>query len=111
MSLTRQEQEELYLIISTVLGEDQSIRNYTYHFNDQTIEIVEEVVTTNAACNQHMKALVTDLLGAGSTMSKGWLKRLLKSSRQRIKQSTLHGYGCMVSAKRNWKTAIIGSTL
>lgn len=109
--LTSSEKDYLYQIIAGLIGEDTSIKAYRSQFNENTISVVEEMVAANSQCNASMKDLVTDLLGAGATLSKGWLKKALKTSKKKISKSTFRGYGCLVSVKSRWKTAIVSSAI
>lgn len=96
--LSNIEQEELYSIITTVLGEDAMIKRCTYQFNDRTIAIVEDAITASIKCNSTMKELVINLAGASVIASKGWLKRVFKEFSKRLKDKSVKfsGYGCLV---------------
>ncbi len=45
--LTSEEKDYLYEIISSVIGEDHSIKAYKPSFNESTISVVEEMVEAN----------------------------------------------------------------
>lgn len=109
--LNHEEKDYLYDIISSIIGEDNSIKAYRPSFNESTISVVEEMVEANFQCNANMQELIKSLLGGGARLSKGWLKKLLKGSKKKLSKSELKGYGCLVSVKSRWKTAIITSTI
>jgi hypothetical protein len=109
--LTSGEKDYLYEIISSVIGEDHSIKGYRSSFNESTISVVEEMVEANFQCNANMKELIKGLLGGSSRLSKGWLKKLLKGTKKKLSKTQLKGYGCLASVKSRWKTAIIGTTI
>jgi len=109
--LTLSEKEYLYEIISAVIGEDPTIKQYRHGFNDRTVEVVEKMIDANSKCNAGMKELLVDLMLAGSFSAKGWLKKGLKKARKKLKKEELRGYGCLVSVKSRWKTAIITSAI
>jgi len=109
--LTTTEKEYLYEIISAVIGNDQSIRQYRHGFNERTVEIVEEMIVASARCNAGMKQLLTDLMLVGSFATKGWLKKIIKKGRKALKVKELHGYGCLVAVKSRWKNTIIISAI
>ena len=69
------------------------------------------MIDAGTKCNANMKKLISDLLGASSTLTKGWLKKVLGAAKQNLDISELKGYGCLVSVKARWKTAIIYSTI
>ncbi len=109
--LSVSEKEYLYEIISAVIGEDSTIKKCRYSFNDSTVEVVEKMIDANSKCNAAMKELLLDLMLAGSFATKGWLKKVLKKARKKLKKEELRGYGCLASVKSRWKTAIITSTI
>lgn len=109
--LSSSEKDYLYQIIAGLIDEDSSIKAYRSQFNENTIDVVEKMVAANNQCNANMKDFVTQLLGAGSTLSKGWLKKVLKTTKKKISKSTFKGYGCLVSVKSRWKTAIVSSAI
>ncbi len=109
--LSTSEKNYLYEVISALIGEDHSIKAYRGSFNESTVSVVEDMVAANSQCNANMKELVTELLGAGARLSKGWLKKALKSSKKRISKSTFRGYGCLASVKSRWKTAIVNTAI
>ena len=109
--LSHNEKEYLYEIIIAVIGEDRAIKAYKSGFNEKTVSIVEEMIEANSICNKNMKELVKDLLGVSTFFTRGWLKKLLKTSTKKISKTELRGYGCLASVKSRWKTAIISSTI
>jgi hypothetical protein len=80
-------------------------------FNLRTVSVVEDMIAANENCNSNMKKLVIDLLGASAVLSRGWLKLLLKTSKEKIDKINLHGYGCSIVTKSKWKNAIITSVI
>lgn len=108
--LSAAEKENLYLIIEAVLGVDAALRDAKSSYGEQTVEIVEQMVEANATCNANMKELVQDLLSGGRVMAKGWLRRAISQTRSHVKHSgSFRGYGCQVTTKSRWKTAILTS--
>lgn len=109
--MTPKEKDTLYIIISSAIGEDPTVKLYVRHFNEQTVEVVEEMIASNRACNANMRKLVSDLAGGSSTLAKGWLRRLLKTSHKTIQRSDLNGYACSIATRSRWRTEIINSTI
>ncbi len=109
--LSHNEKEYLYEIIAAIIGENHSIKIYKNGFNENTVSVIEEMIETNSKCNSNMRDLVKDLLGASAIISRGWLKKFLKASKKKISKTELRGYGCLVSIKSRWITAIISSTI
>ncbi|GAB2199367.1 hypothetical protein [Sessilibacter sp. MAH4] len=109
--LNKSEKEDLYKLIVAIIGEDTTIKIYKNNFNERTVDIVEEMLSTDSKCNANIKELLTDLSKGGSIVTKGWLKKLLKTSNKKLKNIELKGYGCLVSVKSRWKSAIINSAL
>lgn len=77
MQLTEQEKDQLYSIISAIIGEDAAILAARSRFTDQTVSVVEDMLTTNMNCNESMKLLVSEMLAGGRVLATGWLKRVL----------------------------------
>lgn len=109
MQLT--EQEKLYSIIAAFIGEDSAILAARPRFTEQTVSVVEEMLATNINCNESMKLLVSEMLSGGRVLATGWLKRALGAASKAVKNSTLSGYGCMVTTKSRWKTDILISAM
>jgi len=109
--LSCNQKDYLYQIIAASIGEDPSIKSYKARFNDETVSVVEKMIAGNNKCNTAMKELFKELVGASAMMSKGWLKKILKSSEKVISKSEIKGYGCMVVSKSKWKSAIITTTI
>ena len=42
--MTPKEKDTLYIIISSAIGEDPTVKLYVRHFNEQTVEVVEEMI-------------------------------------------------------------------
>lgn len=109
--LTKSEKDNLYYLIIAVIGHDATVKIYRHDFNDNTVDIVEDMLSADSKCNANMRKLVVDLSSSGSLATKGWLKKLLKFNSKVIKKIDLKGYGCQVSVKSRWKTAIINSAI
>lgn len=109
--LTANEKEYLLEIIFATVGEDQAIGNYKSGFNDETVAVVENMIEANTTCNEDMRKLAKDLIGGGSKLAKGWLKKVIKATKKKVSASELRGYGCLVSTKSRWKTQIISSAI
>ncbi len=111
--LTEKEKNNLYILISSILGEDVDIKSYKMTFNERTIEIVEDMIRANIHCNNAMKNLLSALIATDKLSSKGWLKKTLNSldTMLSIQKENLNGYGCSVAAKARWKSYIITSTI
>lgn len=105
------EQDALYRLISAILGEDTSIKVRKSQFNESTVRVVEEMIAANEKCNENMKTLVRNLVGGAAALSRGWLRKLLKTSKKSLNNVELQGAGCMVSVKSRWKTKIIRSAI
>lgn len=109
--LTMDEKTALYQIIALSIGEDPTVKLYKERFNESTVDVVEDMISANKICNSNMKKLISDILGASSTLSKGWLRRTLKIANKTISEAELNGYGCSVATKSRWRTEIINSTI
>ena len=109
--LSNEEKENLHNLIIALVGKDISISQSKQRFNDQTVAVVEKMLKESIDCNTAMKMLVVELLGTSVSFTKGWLKRLLKASKFTISKSTFDGYGCRVSLKAKWKSAILISVI
>lgn len=84
--LSTPEKDNLYQIIRATIGDDISIKQVKNSFNESTVSIVEDMIKANATCNRNMKELLVELIGAGSVLSKGWLKAVLKKSKSSLKK-------------------------
>jgi len=109
--LTLNEKEHLYQIITSVIGDDSSIRAYKNSFTESTVDVVEKMIEADIKCNASMKELLSNLLLAGQTGAKGWLKKILKTQSKHLKKNDIKGAGCLVSVKSRWKKAIIMSAI
>ena len=105
--LTNEEKQYLYKFISACIGEDLTIKQYVPLFNDNTVEVVEQMVNENIKCNARMKDLLTGLIGGAAYFTKGWLKRLLKTAKKELSDMQLNGMGCIAFVKSRWKSAIL----
>ena len=109
--LTILEKENLYNLIVSIIGEDATIKLYKQNFNENTVDVVEDMLSADSKCNQNMRKLILDLSKSGGLVAKGWLRKLLKFNKKVLKEIDLKGYGCQVSVKSRWKTAIINSAI
>jgi len=111
--LTEKEKNNLYILITSILGKDNGIKSYKMKFNDRTVEVVEDMVRTNIHCNNAVKDLFSALITAGKLSSKGWLRKILSSldTMLDIQKEALNGYGCSAATKSRWKSSIIISTI
>lgn len=109
--LTNEEKDALYQLILATIGEDPSLRQSRYDFNEETVAVVEEMLTANAKCNHSVKELLVGLLGGASLLTRGWLRRWLKTAGKALKQEAvkLRGYACLVTTKAQWRNAIIST--
>lgn len=111
MQLSEQEKEQLYSLILAFIGEDAAISQAKLRFTEHTVEVVEEMISSNLNCNDAMKSLAGNLISGGRVMATGWLRRSLGHASKSVKSSTLRGYGCLVTTKSRWKTDILLSAL
>tara|TARA_R110002126_G_scaffold43475_7_gene124530 strand:- start:525 stop:857 length:333 start_codon:yes stop_codon:yes gene_type:complete len=109
--LKTNEKARLYELITAMIGEDASIKAYKSGFNQSTVIVVEEMIDASLTCNANMKKLISDLLGVSGTLARGWLSKALATANRNVSITELKGYGCLVSVKSRWKTAIINSTI
>lgn len=109
--LTLEEKETLYLVIAGTFGEDITIKNRVTSFNDETVKVVEKMLTENKKCNKNMAELVADLVSKTGSLRKGWLKKILKNSKDVIANIEINGYSCLVTVKSKWKADILTSTI
>lgn len=108
---TTLEKENLYNLIAAIIGDDATLKVYRHGFNENTVEIVENMLSADSKCNKNMKKLVMNISKSGSIATKGWLKKLLKVNSKALKKINLKGYGCQVSVKSRWKTAVTNSAI
>ena len=111
MQLNEQEKDQLLSIINALIGEDLAITNARVRFNESSAVVVEEMIEINLTCNESIKSLVDDLLSGGRALATGWLRRSLGRASRAVRNSKLKGYGCLVSTKSRWKTAILLSAI
>lgn len=109
--LSSEDKQNLYKFIAACIGDDHSIKQYQPLFNDHTIAVVEEMVNENIKCNARMKELLKGLIGGAAHLTKGWLKKLLKTAKKELAEIQLNGLGCLVIVKSRWKSAIMVSTI
>lgn len=109
--LTTAEKENLYDLLVAIIGEDNTIKVYKHSFNETTVAIVEDMLAADSKCNANMRKLILDLSKGSGLVAKGWLKKVLKLNHKMLKKLDLKGYGCQVSVKSRWKTAIINSAI
>jgi hypothetical protein len=109
--LTHEEKQALYAVIAHAIGDDLHIRSYAHLFNERTIDVVEEMLSASATCNEDMRTLVAELIGAATVATKGWLRKVIKGTKRAILASDVRGYGCAMSVKSRWRTAIVTSTV
>lgn len=109
--LSADEQDQLYVLITSIIGEDQTIKSHKPIFNETTVDVVEEMVEASIQCNTNMRKLITELVGGASVLTRGWLKRLLKTTKNSLSRIELNGYGCLAATKARWKSAILISTI
>lgn len=108
--LSESQKNELLRLIILFIGNDASVSASKPYFNSATVDVVERMIEANMDCNHTMKELISELLSGGRARAKGWLKHVLGAARVVIDRAELKGYGCQVSAKAKWKTAIVAST-
>lgn len=111
MQLSEQEKDQLYSIISAIIGEDAAIHAARSRFTGDTVSVVEDMLATNMNCNESMKLLVGEMLSGGRVLANGWLRRALGTASKAVKNGALKGYGCLVSTKSRWKTEILVSAM
>lgn len=111
MQLSEQEKDQLYSIISAIIGEDAAIHAARSRFTDDTVSVVEDMLATNMNCNESMKLLVGEMLSGGRVLANGWLRRALGTASKAVKNGVLKGYGCLVTTKSRWKTEILVSAV
>lgn len=109
--LTNDEKNTLYLVIASVIGEDESIKKSKGRFNLTTVSVVEKMVKTSKECNRNMEGLVSALLTPAAFRGTGWLIRLLKLGNVVVPKKNLNGLGCQVTVKAKWKTPILISAI
>lgn len=109
--LTQEEKDALYLLVTATIGEDPSLKQSRHYFNEQTVVVVETMLTENAKCNYSMKELIVGLLGGASMLTKGWLRKWLRTANKVLRQEQvkLQGYACLVTTKAHWRSAIIST--
>lgn len=111
MQLNEQEKEKLHSLITAFIGEDAAISAAKSGFTEETVSVVEQLITANLNCNDAMQSLVSDILSGGRVLATGWLRRSLGVASKAVKQSSFNGYGCRVTSKSRWKTDILVSPM
>lgn len=87
--LTAQEQADLYIVYTSVFGDDPGLRAMQQGFSEETVRLVESAVVAAAGCNGSMKDLVVGLLEGQSILARGWLRKGLKNSAKNLKTPPL----------------------
>jgi hypothetical protein len=69
------------------------------------------MLVENARCNHAMKELLVGLFNGATVVTKGWLRRALRTGSKVLKQEEirLRGYACLVTTKANWRNAILAT--
>jgi len=110
--LTSSEQDDLYVVIATFLGDDPSIKQYKNSFSELTIKVVEDMISADGNCNQVMKELIVGLISGGRLMLKHrWLKISLSLISRELKSTQIHTVACRNTIKSRWKSPIISSAI
>src|SRR5690554_59630 len=109
--LTMPEKENLYDLIVAIIGEDATIKIYKHSFTENTVDIVEDMLSADSKCNANMKKRRLDLAKGSSLVAKGWLSKLLQLEKKDYKKIDPLGYACQISLKTAVKTAIINSAM
>ena len=110
MSLSSAEQKNLYLVITSFIGEDLTIKSYQNSFSELTIKEVENMIHASENCNKAMKDLIVSLITGGRIpMKNGWLKRSLSILGKALKAGSFNGAGCQNGVKARWKSPILSS--
>ena len=104
------DQNNLYVVITAYIGEDESIKSWKNAFNEQTITVVEEMISANTQCNAAMKDLIVKLTSIGKIPIRGrWLKRVLTILAKGLKSTTFDTPACRNVIKNNFKQLIMSS--
>ena len=110
--LTALEQDDLYVVIASFLGDDPSIKQYKNGFSEQTIKVVEDMFSVDANCNQVMKELIVGLISGGRLVLRSrWLKVSLSLISRELKTKKIHVAACRNTIKSRWKSPIIYSAM
>lgn len=107
--LSSTEKDQIMDILRVIFrGQHSQFESVKHNFKSDTLNLVEEALTELMECNQSMKELTTSLVGGASRITKGWLKRVLRTYSRRLKEKSIQfdGLGCQVTAARNYRTAI-----
>lgn len=95
-ALTVEEQNDLLEIIDVVFGYNSEFHSLKQFFNEKTVDVVEIALNELLRCNESMKLLIAELVGATAILTKGWLKRALNVTSYVLKNERvkLNGLGC-----------------
>lgn len=69
--LSNKEKDDLYTVITAVLGEDYTIKQYVSQFNERTVAVIEDAINASVKCNSNMKSLVIEVIGAAAIAAGG----------------------------------------
>ena len=96
MSLTSEEKDSLLGVIEIIYGYNSLFESYKNDFNESTFLVVEKAITALIQCNDNMKTLVSGLIGGGSLITKGWLKKVIKILLKELKKDKIkfNGIAC-----------------
>lgn len=109
--MTPEEKQQLFEIITLVIGHDPSISALKTDFNEDTIQVVELMLADLANCNSAFKDILLGLMSGGRVATKGWLRKAIGTTAQAMKRVNLQFYTCSVSIKLKYSTPIKTSTI
>lgn len=109
--LTAIEKNKLYDIITSVIGENASLRTKKHLFNEQTVNVVKDMIKANKDCNEAMKSLATNLMHVSKISASRWVKRAFTILKGYTEESEFNGLACRNTTALHWKTAIEATTI
>lgn len=102
--LSEEEKQSVIDIMETIFGYDSAFRNQKAQINDRTVVTLEETLIALRECNEDIKGLLAESVGAAAMSGKGWLRWSLKAVGRVLenRKLKLNGAACrgMVSSSR-----------
>ncbi|GLZ88776.1 hypothetical protein Pres01_48270 [Metapseudomonas resinovorans] len=110
MYLETAEQDALYLIMKSLWGRYADIfSSRTHMFNEMTVDVVQQAIESNRACNSEMLSLLSGLAaGAAIGAHRKWLREALGDVAGKLSNGTmrLNGQACMVTTFAVYRSEI-----
>ena len=105
--LSDQEKDALYRVIAITIGDVPRIKAVKHRFDSVTVDVVEEMVHAAMECNAQVRTIFVEIAATGGVLTKGWLKRTLKTSSYILEKTQLRGFACQSNIRSAWGNLIL----